>query len=547
MSSNSIINDDNFSGIPKPPLMGYYDRNKTNTSNSASTLQTILQKNCTNFNNSELLNSTDPDSYYNDALSTTVNEQCGNTIIAGSDPSSLNKDVTEACKSPDDIKKIVNQIRYLLCQLASSRNRTYDSKDFDILNNSMTVKDVFDKFSNIKIPMYFVFFLSLYFLIQGFFSSFDVSANMLSIIEKYSSKSLVYYVSLAFGIALPVLILSIMFVKKICGNFNEVEKYNITEDVNGKKESIQSGFKTLDYSILFLFIFMIYGFVFVLFSITKSSLGNNLYILLVGLIFFVISLFLYLFYMFIPFFATADFKNIDKNNISLKLFIDQQYDISNISSNQKQVENIQNVFIYTICFIFLLFFIYIAGATKIEGLEPNVKDIFSGLFGASAILIIPIIWVINFILATKYFYIYPIILLGFRFIRYLGMALLYTKYSYSQEYGINDLFSGDTFSEDLKEELENFGDYSPSYNLIGIDLIKTIMNLLGYENIFSKNYVKEPNYNLSSNKYVISGIFSYLNKSNDDTDSKNRLMIQGFITILTFVIGSILLFSVYKV
>ena len=41
-----------------------------------------------------------------------------------------------------------------------------------------------------------------------------------------------------------------------------------------------------------------------------------------------------------------------------------------------------------------------------------VKDIFNGFFGASAVLIIPIIWILNFILATKFFYIYPVILLG---------------------------------------------------------------------------------------------------------------------------------------
>ena len=129
------------------------------------------------------------------------------------------------------------------------------------------------------------------------------------------------------------------------------------------------------------------------------------------------------------------------------------------------------------------------------------------------------------------------------------MAILYGQYSSAQEYGYDGVLAGDYFSDDLKEELDDFSNYSPSYNLVGMDIIKTLMNIFGYENIFSKDYVNNGNHNLSSNKYVISGLFSYLgqDKNSNNDNSKNKLYIQGFIFLLTLIISSILLFSIYKV
>lgn len=545
MSSNKI--DKNFvDGLPVLPKIGYFDTKKINTVNSASTLKQVLKDNCTNIGTTL---TDDKDKYYNDTITGTINESCGTSSVSSNGSNTITADVNTACSSDTGKEKIVNHIKYLLCQLASSRNVTYDSSKFDVLNNSISVKEIFDKFSSIRPVMMCVFALSIYFLIQGFFSSFDVSANMINLIEKNSSKNITYYISLGLGIAIPVLMLSIFFAKSVCGNLESIEKYNITDDINGIKEDVPSGLKGLDTSVLFLFIFLIYGFIFVLFSISKESLGSSLYITIIGLVLSVISIFLYLFYTYIPFFATANLKNVGKDKLNVKLYVDEQDEVSRITSNQSQIQNLQSVFGKTSLYIFAFFVIYIIGSTKIKESSGYVKDIFSGLFGASAILIIPIIWVLNFILATKYFYIYPIVLLGFRFLRYLGMAILYGQYSSAQEYGYDGVLAGDYFSDDLKEELDDFSNYSPSYNLVGMDIIKTLMNIFGYENIFSKDYVNNGNHNLSSNKYVISGLFSYLgqDKNSNNDNSKNKLYIQGFIFLLTLIISSILLFSIYKV
>lgn len=557
-NSNPAINLFNNESQPTtiPPNMGYFDENKTNTENSASTLKSLLQGNCANIDTTKLLTpvntSNHTEDFYIDTITGNINEDCGVTSVKGS-TDEVNVKVEQACKQ-EQYENISNHIKFLACQLAFARNRTYNSADFDVFNSSMSVKDVFDKFANIKIVMYLIFILSIYFLVQGFFSSIDVAGNMMNLVEENASKNVAYYISLGFGIAVPVLILCIMFVKQVCGSLESTEKWNITNYYDGgtSKEKVNSGFKNLDYSVLMIFLFLIYGLVVGLFVITKESVGPTIHILLVSAIFFIISIFLYLFYNFIPFFATADIKNYGKDDIDLKLYIDDEgrKQADKISSNQKQIQNLQKVFIQTAIVILHIFIVYVISSKSMKNVKGIKKDIFSGFLGASAILMIPIIWVTNFILATKYFYTYPLVLLGFRFIRYIGMAILYGQYSYAQEYGLEGFFSGDSFTDELKDQLDDFSTYSPSWNLVGMDLIKSLMNLNGYENIFSKKYTNQNKANnLGSNKYVMPGLFSYLGKDKDQDEdlTKNKLMIQGIIAVITAIITYILLKVIYKV
>jgi hypothetical protein len=375
----------------------------------------------------------------------------------------------------------------------------------------------------------------------------------MNLVEENSNKNLTYSLGLGLGIALPVLLLSIFFVDKVCGNIKAIEKWNITNSISGgiSKDKINSGFVNLDYSVLVIFIFLLYGLTAILFFVKKDSLSSTAYMLIVFAIFLVISIFLYVLYYFVPFFATANINNTGKSDIPLKLYIndDGRDEAGNISSNQTQLKNLQEVFMKTAAVFFLFFVIYIIFSKKIKE-KGTLKDLFSGFFGASAILIIPILLVINFILATKYFYFYPILLLMFRFVRYIGMAILYGQYSYAQEYGLEGMFSGDGFSNDLRDQLDDFGSYSPSWNLIGVDIVKSLMNINGYENLFSKNYKNEnKSNNLASNKYVIPGLFSYFGKDPDQDESltRNKLIIQGSIASTTIVISVILLKLVYYV
>jgi hypothetical protein len=108
-------------------------------------------------------------------------------------------------------------------------------------------------------------------------------------------------------------------------------------------------------------------------------------------------------------------------------------------------------------------------------------------------------------------------------------------------------------SSNLSRRLEDeaIREYSPSWNLIGVSFLKTMMNLGGMENNFSKQFVESNMYssNMSQNSYV-SGFYllpfmmSYLR-----TKEKNKGLMMGGVVLLVaaLVIWSIVLFGVEKI
>lgn len=525
MSNSTRINSENLdvSSLPNPPNIGYYDQDTSDKINSSSTLRQNLNSSCSDIGSTGI---------YTDGL-----DKVYEKTIEGS----LN-DGSMQVENSDNTK---NQIKHLSCQLAASRNRIYESSKLDILNPGMTVKKVFETFSNLKPYLILLFILTIYFLTSGFFSSFDVAGNLLNLVESNYSRSIYYWIALLLGLIVPVIILSYLFVTTVCGSISSLEKINITESPTGVEETVPDGFKRLDTSILILFVLFVYGFVAILFTIKREALGNTLYMVLIGSILFVISIFLYLFYTFIPFFATANTDNVDKFKQELKIYIDNQQNISEITTNQTQIKNVQTVFGLTSLLIFGFFVIYMFLGKKFGDGDSILKDVFNGFFGASAVLIIPIVWILNFLLATKFFYVYPVILLGFRFIRYIGMLLVYVLYNNAE------LFK-DSMTDGFREQLDNFREYSPTWNLIGMDILKGILNILGYENIFSKEYSNENNNspNLSKNRYVTPGIFSYFGFAMTGDTNENdsgKLIVQGIILLVTIIISMTLLYGVYKI
>jgi hypothetical protein len=535
MSESKLI-DDTYS--QKPPDIRYYNNATSavcgkieDTKTLSSTLYTNLQNSCANINEFIYDNK---DDVYNKTLDGTINKD-----------NNLTNKINSLC-SNNGQNKIVDQIKYLSCQLASARNRTYDSTSFDVTSSNVSVKQVFQKFSNIKFYLVLIFFLTFYFLTQGLFSSFDVCSNLVNLVADNSSKNWLYWIGLFLGLTLPIIILGGLFVSKVCGNISSLEKINITNNPEGIDDKIPSGLQKLDTGILFLFLLFIYGFVAVIFTVKKESVGNTFYVLIIGTILFIISIFIYIFYTFVPFFSSGNIDKVNKFNIPLKLYIDSRNDVSEITTNQTQLQNIQDTFLTTGIIIFILFLAFIFLGKKKGVLPEWLENLLNGFLGASAILISPILWVFNLIVALKYFYIFPIILLGFRFIRYIGMGILYIISNKS------DTFK-DGLSSNLQEQLDNFKDYSPTWNLLGFDLLKACLNINGYENIFSENFTNNNNNskNLSSNRYVIPSIFSYIFLKVGDGDlgsnGTNNFIIQSIIIIISIIISSITLFGIYKI
>jgi hypothetical protein len=449
--------------------------------------------------------------------------------------------------SSKDTINLQGQIKYLVAQLIGLRNRKYDTDDF-IKNTSGGIYKFFSSLSpGLRIPFVFVFIITMYYLISGFFSSFDVTANVINIIQKNSTASVSYWIGILIGIGLPIIVISYIYNNISSNNINQPGKYQIYDSTNKQNNSaegtptkqIDTKQQNIDYTILILFILLIYGFVGVLFTIKKSSFNNYIYSLLVTIILVIIGMLIYMLYAYIPYYNSTDGTYMFRiSNIPLKLYIDNQDQVSNIISNQEQDVNTQSIYFYTgiiICILSILFF-YLNKSLKISPTESSIltilKSFGSGFLGSCAILVIPIFWVINFSVGLQYFYIYPMFLIILRYIRYFFSMILYFSTKNS---------SKASFSDDFVKELENFKDYTPSWGLLGIEEYKTLLGMFGYENLFSKSIISENNnsYDISNNKFVSSGFlyfFSQLNKGG---------IVMGSITIiLTIVITVIILYGV---
>lgn len=438
----------------------------------------------------------------------------------------------------NDPQKCKDHVQYLSCQLAEARTRIYDSSKFEKSGGDMSISEIFKTFSNLKPYLMIVFFLTIFLFINGIFGSMDVVGNVFNVIEKNSSMTLTYWSGLLVGLAIPVILLCIFYSKIVCGSLDDLEKYNITKNPRGDKETIQAPLRNLDVTMIVLFIFVIYCFTAILFTVKRSVVGDTLYTAIVGSVMLVLAVFFYLMYVYIPFFSTA---GTDANSPrELKLFIDKQDDVSEISTNQHQDDKIKKTFIITFAIIFIfaiLFFVMSSYDMSITILPQFIVDFLSGLFGSSAILVIPAIWVLNFILAIKYFYIYPIILIIFRFIRYVAMLLLY----FMSEKFVN---IRDSFSDELIYQLDNFKNYSPTWGLIGVDVIKGLLNTLGYDNIFSKMIAdnNNDNKNISQNKYISSGLLKFFVSSN-----MSGMIFSGVVFAISIIISIIILYGIAKI
>jgi hypothetical protein len=446
-----------------------------------------------------------------------------------------------------DDANLTNQIKYLACQLVKARNRVYNPGDF-IQETSGSISEIFNKLGpSLKLPLIILFIITTYYLISGFFSSFDVTANVINIIQKNSSSSISYWVGLLFGISIPLILISYGYNSLTKSNLDDLQKNEITNNSYGVVNNINESDITIDYTTLALFIILIYGFVGVLFTIKKTSFNNYIYTALITVVLLIISMLLYILYSYIPFYNSANQSYMFQiSNKPLRVFIDEgpsnNDDISTIRSNQIQDSFTRSIYLATGIGIFVMSIIYFKFSKSLklnnnESFFPSLLKSFSnGFLGSFSILIIPILWVLNFVVGLQYFYIYPLFLISIRFIRYFGTMILYLSTKNS---------SKANFSDDLIKELDNIKDYSPSWGLLGVQELKTFLQMFGYENLFSKSFIDENNIsnNISDNKFVSSGFLPHFIVENN----KGGMVLSIIITILTVIFSMTILFGVLKV
>ena len=531
MNSSPFTNNLN-SNVPSLPNIHYYNKvAPSKSSNNEENFINTMNTQCP-IGSGGCLNGGDCDKFtndlYNNSYGTDDKSQTITTLLGD-----IQNSIKSAGKNADT--QIANQIQYLTCQVARARARNYDSDKLNVSQSAISLKEVFNKFSNLKPYLIIIFFVTIYLLIYGFFSSLDVC---ISILTSINDISLNYWLGLLCGLIVPIVILTINFKDVLCSKVVGEDKYDITTNATGTPVSVSSESKTLDYSMITIFIVLIFAFTALLFILKKDVLGDKVYYALVSSIFVIISVFIYLFYSMTPYFVSANQKNIlNRKEEPIKIFVDNQQEVSEITSNKDINSKVNTLYISVVLVIFvfaILFFI--VRRKKVD------NSFINGLFGAGALLILPILWVFNYTIGIRYFYIYPVFIIIMRFIRYAGMVLLYMMTERNEELK-------DNFSDNLLEELDDIKNYSPSWSLIGVDLLKTVMNMNGFNNELSEKVVNNNNSkkNISSDKYFSSLIFLRLILSDNFSENKKGIIYASIILVLTLIFGSIILYGVLNV
>ena len=464
---------------------------------------------------------------YKDNPLETVNiltrQGCGNVV---------GNAVNQQCGSDDGKAAIANQINYLSCQLAKARSRAYNSADFGVGTFDLNIKKMFEDFKGLRSILVLLFILTMYFLINGFFSSLDVSSNIFGLISEFKTNDFSYWFGMMIGISSPFFVLIGMFSSSVKQDLSLYDNLNITDNAFGQNSPPSSGAKDLDYSLVVLFLVFLFMMVAFLFTFNKSTMSNIVYTSLVTGVLILITIIFFLFYLFIPFFTTADESNIGQQ-IKTEFFVKDDEDVVNIFTNK--ISKTRSMFLIMVLLIFFLSIaFFIKGKKKID--HPFFNPFFNGLTGAFAILLLPCLWLFNIVLGIQFFFCYPMILIGFRFLRYIGMSVAAIMYRGGGLQGASD---------DFKKELQDFKNYSPSWGFVGVDIIKTIMNIMGYENTFSKKFVNNNNSQkeIDGNKYVFSGIFSAITLGTGTKSFGYSVVVSA----LTIILSLVILYGVMKI
>jgi len=344
------------------------------------------------------------------------------------------------------------------------------------------------------------------------------------------------------GILIPFVVLVVVYSAIVCKNLTDLEKLEITSDPYGIEGTIPSNLKAFDIIMLVLFLFLFYALIAVLFTVQRATFGPFIYTLIVCGVLLIIAILMYVLYAYIPFFNTTDINTVGSDDTNLRLFIDSQPDLSDISSNQYKNANIRKTFLITFVVVYLLGIVYFKITENVQANQVE-GGFLTGLFASCAILVLPALWVLNGFLAVNLFYVYPIIIMLFRFIRYILMSLIYVASSKSES-------MKDNFSDDLIEQLNNFKNYSPPWGLVGMDELKILLNCMGYDNMFSKEIFPDEEYgsNISANKFFASGLFHpFIQKMAGEENNIRGILFALINFILTVLICAIILFAVAKI
>lgn len=521
------------------PTYGYFNKSggRTGTETFRKTLQDNLDKSCTGLSTTgSVVSTSDMTSVKTDKLAKQFLDKNKNgadeitaAMIAGKNNVSITGDKD-------------NQIKYLACQVAQMHAREYDANKFSSGVGVSSIHEIFQKFASMKPYLMIIFFLSIFIFIQGFFGSFDIGYNIAtSLFRGESSGDIQYWLGILIGVSIPFVIILSMFGNELCKTMKKLDYYDITNNPYGDNKMNAIGKSYIDYSMVALFVIAIYGFVGILYTIQMMDKKMNWLVLSVVMgSLLMISIAIYVFYTKAPFVVTEGGKQELSKDREFGLYVKKIDDVDEIRSKNTLDENIRKVFVGTILILYVLAMLFFKTNQNRLGEGKWWGSVIRGMTGAGAIMILPILWVLNTALAFNYFYAYPIIIIVVRGIRYFGKMLMYKLLNTDTGSVWREMLS-DKFLEEFSDD--KMREYSPSWSLLGVSFLKSWMNMCGFENRFSKEIIDTEGYsrNLSQNSYVSS--FFILKMLSQREWNQNGVYFSILLIVLTIGIGMSVLYG----
>jgi hypothetical protein len=433
-----------------------------------------------------------------------------------------------------------NQTLFNACQTVMSQSRMYDS---DALSPEKSI-NLMTFFTNPKLKALKPLFIGLlaitvYLLVQGTLSSFDLGFNISSIISSRSIPSNTFLMGAFIGILIPM-ILSIIITRQQIDHTNiKYSTYDVSTTPYGTNIESGSKSKENDKGMMVGLIVTIYFFIGVIYYIIRrkeSSVFTKLGISFILFLFLTTVLFITFYW--IPILSFGSDNNDDTvygiaSNLRVWLTGKDQRDINQVTSNKYIGYYLQRFFAMYALVTLVITFFYISRPMKpVTGFSSSILE---GLMASCAILALPILWIFNWVIGMKYFVGYPMILLLVRFFRYPMYYIFRSQYLGSSILQARN--------PKLRAEFDKPQNYTAPWDLLGLTIFKFLVKMNGNKSLYSEMFVDPSNgyKDISSNSYVTGHIFRMGMKQ---TPGKNDYIHHIMTFIISVIVMIFLLFGV---
>lgn len=436
------------------------------------------------------------------------------------------------------------QSLYNACQLAVVQSKQYSVKDLIGYSIHYNITDIFKAFPGQSLLLIIMLIISVYLLSAGTMASADVGYAITYIITSRSnSTSPFYWVGLFLGLLIPAGLLVYHITNLITTSYkrlSEVTVKDVTLDPYGASQNVEELKKGrfTDIGLITLLIFLIYVVVGFIFWIISSKISKESKMLGVFVLLLILSAMIYVLYYIAPVLSSesGELKAVSED---LKVYTNADGTNASVMTNAFVESNIRySLFLYSVAAIVITAF-YLR-STKASIASTNVlESIKEGFMSSFAILALPIIWVINWMIGVNFFIIYPFVIMIARYLRY------FLYYSMRQRF-LADPKLYDTHPS-IKEEFDHPETYQAPWDLLGVTIMKYMMKMNGTRAEYSEMIVdkRDGMKNVAGNGYVTGHFLRLMARAPDSTQDPNiGYAYQGTVTFITFVATLIVLYGV---